>query len=233
MISRRNVLIGGSCFVAAGSAAALTPRNRMSLVHGAKFEDTIPLQFAGWTRRETSAIVTPEDENSLSARLYSQTLGRLYTRGDSDYVMMLIAYGDTQSDMLQLHRPEVCYPAFGFDVTQSNRTDIALGNGVSIPGRSLTATLPDRTEHITYWTRIGEYLPIDGHEQRMMKLRTAFAGIIPDGVLVRISSAENNPTASFALNQEFAADLLAATPPNMRPALIGTQATHALTQKRA
>lgn len=233
MISRRNVLIGGSCFVAAGSAAALTPRNRMSLVHGAKFENAIPLQFAGWTRRETSAIVTPEGEDSLSARLYSQTLGRLYTRGDSDYVMMLIAYGDTQNDMLQLHRPEVCYPAFGFEVTQSSRTNIALGNGVSIPGRSLTATLPDRTEHITYWTRIGEYLPADGREQRMMKLRTAFAGIVPDGVLVRISSAENDPAASFELNQQFAADLLAATAPSMRPALIGTQATRALAQKHA
>src|SRR5690606_22844000 len=111
---------------------------------------------AGWTKRDTNAIVVPESEDSLSARLYSQTLGRLYTRGDNDFVMMLIAYGDTQNDTLQLHRPEVCYPAFGFELTQSSRTSIALDRNVSIPGRTLTASMPDRIEHITYWTRIGE-----------------------------------------------------------------------------
>jgi EpsI family protein len=233
MISRRNLLIGAGCLAAAGGAAALTPRRQMSLVNGAKFEDAIPLEFAGWTKRDTNALVVPESENSLSAQLYSEVLGRLYTRGEDDYVMMLIAYGDTQNDLLQLHRPEVCYPAFGFEVTQSNRTDIALGNGVSVPGRALSATSPGRTEHITYWTRIGEYLPADGNEQRMMKLQSEFAGIVPDGVLVRISSAVQEPADAFALNQAFAADLVAATKASMKPALIGTEKTRELARSRA
>ena len=233
MISRRNMLIGAGCLAAAGGAAALTPRHRLSLVAGGTFEDAIPMELDGWKKRDTNAIVVPESEDSLSARLYSQIVGRLYTRGDDEQVMMLIAYGDTQNDLLQLHRPEVCYPAFGFQVSDSKPTEIDLVPGLAIPGRILTATSPNRIEHITYWTRIGEYLPVDGREQRLMKLRTQFAGIIPDGVLVRVSSAREIPAESFALNERFVASLVAATKEKMRPALVGTQAALVLDQRLA
>ena len=32
--------------------------------------------------------------------------------------MLMIAYGESQSDRLQLHHPEVCYTAQGFRVTR-------------------------------------------------------------------------------------------------------------------
>lgn len=222
MIRRRDLIIGAGALVAAGSAEAMRPRNRMSLVGKSKLADAIPLQFGDWRQMDTKGIVAPESDNSLANQLYSEQVGRLYVRGD-DYVMLLIAYGNTQNDLLQLHRPEVCYPAFGFQVTSTQTAQIALAPGIDIPGRRLSADSPGRTEHISYWTRIGEYLPVDGNEQRWMKLKTAFAGIIPDGVLCRFSSSAGDPASSFALNESFAGAMIQAMRPALRPALITTQ----------
>jgi EpsI family protein len=140
--------------------------------------------------------------------------------------MLLIAYGKTQSDTLQLHLPELCYPAFGFTIAESQPARFDLGHGVVVPGRNLVATSPGREERISYWTRIGEYLPTSNTEQRKMKFRIALSGVIPDGVLVRISNMRGDDAEGFGLNERFAADLLNAVAPVVRPALITTEKAH-------
>jgi EpsI family protein len=143
-------------------------------------------------------------------------------------VMLLIAYGDTQNDLLQLHRPEACYPAFGFAITGSRKTLVPLANGVFVPARALTASSAQRVEQILYWTRIGEHLPTDGREQRIAKLEDQLAGIVPDGVLVRISMIADDAEQGLALNRAFATDLMKAIPARNRSMLIGTSAANRL-----
>lgn len=227
-VTRRHALMGVACLFAAGSAVALKPRNRVSLLGDNKLEKLIPTSFAGWTERPTDALITPEDENSLASRLYSQIVGRLYVNDAGKMVMMLIAYGDTQNDLLQLHRPEVCYPAFGFSIVDTRRTDVQLGPKLAIPARALTATSSGRVEHILYWTRIGEHLPTNGQEQRVAKLSDQFAGIVPDGVLVRISTVGDDRDAAMLVNERFARDMVRAMAPQHRSALIGTDAARGL-----
>ncbi len=228
MTSRRDFLVGAACATAAGVAWARTPRNRMSLLGKRQLETLLPERFGDWHHVPSDAIVTPESDDSLAAKLYSQSVGRLYQMPSGEGVMMLIAYGDTQSDQLQLHRPEVCYPAFGFNVVGSSPASIKIGHGVIVPGRNLIASSPERTERISYWTRIGESLPQSGSEQRIAKLKIALAGTVPDGVLVRISNVEPDDATAFALNERFAADLLAAMSPTSRPVLIGTELSKAI-----
>ncbi len=220
-MDRRGFLIGAGCLAAATGAYAMTPRSRMSLMGKLKLEEAIPAEFNGWKKYESNQIVTPESENSLSRQLYSQSVGRLYVRGDEEFAMMLIAYGDTQSDTLQLHRPEVCYPAFGMEITENHPASIPLSKSVAIPGRDLVAVNAERTEYITYWTRLGQALPTTGGEQRAAKLKDAFEGIIPDGVLVRFSTVLEGPKVSFDVNRRFAADLMAAVSPAVRRVLVG------------
>jgi EpsI family protein len=205
MTSRREFLIGGACALTAGAAYAATPRDRMSLLGKAKLEDLVPRAFGAWSELPSNSVFVNYSDNTS--------------------VMALFAYGDTQSDQLQLHRPEVCYPAFGFAVIDSRAVDIGLANGAVIPARRLTAQSALRTEHVAYWTRIGEYLPQSGDEQRSAKLRTAFQGIIPDGILVRISNLQATPDEGFAVNARFAAQLIEAMPKQGLPALVGTQIT--------
>jgi EpsI family protein len=229
MTSRREFLIGGACALTAGAAYAATPRERMSLLGKSKLEDLVPRAFGTWSELPSDSVVVPQSDDSLAARLYAQTVTRVFVNNsDNSAVMALFAYGDTQSDQLQLHRPEVCYPAFGFAVIESKPVDIALSKGAMIPGRRLTAQSAMRTEHIAYWTRIGEYLPQNGDEQRSAKLRTAFQGIIPDGILVRISNLQATPDEGFAVNARFASELITAMPGAGLPALVGTQITRKL-----
>jgi EpsI family protein len=220
--SRRDFLIGSLLLAASGGAYALTPRRKLALLESSTLETMIPRRFGEWTEVPSGALVVPQGDDSLAARLYSQTVGRVYINPDNEYMMMLIAYGDTQSDQLQLHRPEVCYPAFGFELQDVQRADIAVADGVSVPGRRMTATSDLRDEHILYWARIGELLPASGSEQRWMRLKTEMQGIIPDGVLVRFSNIRPDPSAGFLLNQRFAADLVQAISPGARRALLGT-----------
>lgn len=220
-MDRRAFLISAGCLASAAGATVLRPRERVSLIGSLKLETAIPDHFAGWSRFESNQIVAPESENSLSRQLYSQSIARLYARGDEEFAMLLIAYGDTQSDTLQLHRPEVCYPAFGMEITDNRPVQIAVAPQISIPGRELVAMNAERQEFITYWTRIGQALPMSGSEQRAAKLRNAMAGIIPDGVLTRVSTLANDPAKAFASNQQFIADLLAGLRPAVRRVLTG------------
>ena len=71
-------------------------------------------------RSPSPTLRRPTASDSLAAKLYGETVGRIYTQASTGAeIMMLLAHGDTQSNDLQLHRPEVCYPAFGFAISNS------------------------------------------------------------------------------------------------------------------
>lgn len=223
-MNRRQLLIGGGFLAAAGAAAALTPRERMSLLGGRKLAGLIPERIRDWRHVESDAVVLPAREGSLSDLLYSEVVSRLYKAPDGVPVMLVIAYGDTQSDLLQLHRPEACYSAIGFEIAGSREARVALGPNV-LPARELVATSEQRTEPILYWTRIGDELPTSGQAQRMSKLRSEFAGRVPDGVLVRMSTALAGnvvpPPEMFAALKSFSAAMIEAIRPADRAVLIG------------
>lgn len=220
--SRRGALIGVLCLGAAGTAYALKPRHRLSLAGSRKLEDLIPRRFAGWREQPAEALIRPEDEDELAARLYSEVVGRVYVHETGPVVMLLIAYGNTQNDLLQLHRPEVCYPAFGFEIEGNRKVDIPLCANAVIPARALVAQGAQRIEQILYWTRIGEHLPTSNREQRLAKLEDQFAGIIPDGVLVRISIIGDDPDEALAINRRFATEMVRAILKDDRRMLIGS-----------
>ncbi|WP_448586854.1 exosortase-associated protein EpsI, V-type [Thermaurantiacus sp.] len=221
MPSRRDLVLGLPLVVAAGAAYALTPRHRMNLLGDRKLEDVVPTRIADWEVTPSNAVVLPDPpEGSLADRLYDQQLSRLYTSQTELPVMLVIAYGSTQSDLLQLHRPENCYRALGFEITASRRVDLPVA-GVTVPMRALTATASDRIEPILYWTRLGDRLPTTNNEQRLMKLQTEMEGFIADGVLGRVSTvAQPSPEIQAGL-ERFARALLMALSPDGREALVG------------
>lgn len=222
MTGRRNFLIGGLCLAAAGSAYALKPRKRLVLLKDGKLTDAIPSTVGDWSAENSDALVQPTGDG-LAATLYSEMVGRIYHNASSGAaIMMLIAYGDVQSDLLQLHRPESCYPAVGFTLLSTQRADLRLSSGGKVPARRVVASAPGRQENIVYWARLGEYLPASGSEQREVRLRTALRGYVPDGVLVRFSMLGEDASEAFAVLDRFIPQLLLAVAAPVRPALIGT-----------
>lgn len=229
MIGRRELLFLGACAGAAGVSYGLKPRRRLSLVKsGDKLASIVPVRFGPWSSEDSDGLVQPNTEG-LAATLYSEMVSRIYRDQETgDQIMMLIAYGDTQSDLLQLHRPESCYPALGFELQSVRAGELALPGGAELPVRRIIAKGADRVEYVTYWTRLGEYLPRSAGDQRSVRLKTAMEGYVPDGVLVRFSALGTDPKAAFALIDRFVPALLAATPASRRNALVGTQLANAI-----
>ena len=224
MLARRDLLIGCACAATAGAAYTMEPRKRLVLLGDHKMADILPLKFDSWSAENSDGLVQPPDEGTLAAQLYSEMVGRIYHQTGTDAaVMMLVAYGDTQSDMLQLHRPEACYPAVGFTLASSRPEVLRISGGVTIPIREVVARLGDRQENIVYWARLGEDLPNSAGEQRKARLEASIRGFIPDGALIRFSSVGADQNADFASIKEFVRKLLMAVAPDQRRALIGTK----------
>lgn len=221
-ISRRAALAGLAMGGTAWLGNALVPR-RLMADHRAPFKlaEVVPLQFAGWALdpHAQGVVVNPQTE-ALLKRLYSETLERTYARGPGERIMLSIVYGADQSDArLQMHFPEVCYPAQGFQVV-SQRTDQLNSPQGPIPVRRLVTQFGQmRHEPVTYWTVIGDQLSLGSLSKRLIEIHHGFQGEIVDGMLVRISSIGSDDSKAFSLQDQFARDLLAALSPAQRQRL--------------
>lgn len=219
--TRRDLLIGGALLGAAGLSYALKPRRSALLLGSAKLDDLVPKQFDRWRFETTSGLVLPPSDQ-LSDRIYSELLTRIYDGPGGAQVMMLIAYSRAQDGVIQIHRPEVCYPASGYRLALNERHDVALTSRLKVPTRYIIAESEVRREQLLYWSRLGDRFAGNWYEQRVAVIEENMIGLIPDGVLVRFSSV----TAGDArpMLDEFAAALFAAVPQRMRNVLVGATA---------
>jgi EpsI family protein len=222
VIGRRQLLIGAACVTGSGAAWAMTPRRRVSLLGARRLDRITPRTFGDWTSFDTTDLVAPTEPDSLASRIYGQTVARIYrSRATGQGVMLLVAHGDAQTSDLMIHRPEACYPAFGFSIAAIQPVQVDLGHGVTIPAGTMIARLSDRAETVLYWTRLGEYFPQTRRQQQLDRLRTALAGEIGDGVLFRVSQDTPDVQRSFEVMKGFAAGLVRAMAPADMAALIG------------
>ena len=229
MIGRRDILLGAACLVGAAGGEALKPRREVKLLKSGKVADLAPVAFGDWTSEDVGDPYAINGKGTLSAKLYNELVVRLYANQKSQAaVMMLLAYGGKQSDELQLHRPEICYPAFGYALVRNEPLSLPVGHGVTVPARRLEAEQDDRRESIIYWSRMGEILPQDAAQQRAARLQIGLQGIVPDGLLCRFSTSGGEPGQSWAMIDGFVTELLAAIAPDRRNVLIGDERANLL-----
>lgn len=223
IISFKHLIIGLCMFAAAGMALALKPTHKIADV-GPKvdLETLIPKTFGDWKIDETIAPLLADPE--LQARLnkiYNQTLTRTYVNHQGERVMLSIAYGGDQSDSMAVHKPEICYPAQGFQILKSPTiSTFSTGEG-NIPVKRLVATQGQRIEPITYWTTVGDKVAISGLKWKLQQLKYGLTGKIPDGLLFRISSIQADDAKAYQTQDAFTRDLLKAMSPGGRQRIIG------------
>lgn len=218
----KHLIIGLAMLIAAGLAFALTPREKVA-DHGPKvdLETMIPKQFGEWVMDES--IVPLQVNPALQANLdkiYNQTLSRTYINGKSERVMLSIAYGGNQSVALQVHRPDVCYSAQGFQVGNMVKAFIRTDIG-QIPAMQMVASQGKRTEPITYWITVGGTVVRGAWEQKVAKVKYGLTGKVPDGILVRVSNISSDAPDSYRLHQNFLNDMLEAMRQDDRLRLVG------------
>ena len=211
-------------------ATVLVPRELMARTSAApSLEDVIPRQFGTWTVVPEISPVRPTDPEGyvqpdlLSTKVYSQEVGRGYTDGRGNVVMLLVAYGPVQNYRLKSHRPEICYTANGFRI--SDKTEATLNyrsDAPPIKTMRLIAQRESRLEPITYWMRIGNNIANSVVDNQLSRLKYGLKGLIPDGALMRVSTIGLQSDASFKLQDQFIHDLLAAIPPQELKFFTGT-----------
>ena len=222
LISFKHLVIGVCMFAAAGMALALKPTNKVADA-GPKvdLEVLIPKTFGDWKIDTTIVplIADPELQAKLD-KIYNQTLTRTYVNSRNERIMLSIAYGGDQSDSMAVHKPEVCYPAQGFQILKNKAGTFSTGEG-DIPVKRLVATQGQRIEPITYWTTVGDKVAVSGVKWKFQQLKYGLTGKIPDGLLFRISSIQADESAAYRNQDDFSRALLGALTPEGKERIIG------------
>ncbi|WOB07304.1 exosortase-associated protein EpsI, B-type [Piscinibacter gummiphilus] len=188
-------------------------------------EQAIPQQFGNWRLdpAQSVLVVNPQTQQLLD-KLYGQVLTRTYVSPSGYRIMLSVAYGNHQRGAMQAHKPEVCYPAQGFNLLHSESAEIGTPYG-AIPGRRMSTHKGSHFEPVTYWFTLGEQAVRSRFEQRVAEIRSTLTGQIPDGLLFRVSSIDTDTKRAYAEHDRFVADLLGATATADRVRLSGLSGT--------
>ena len=184
-------------------------------------ETMFPTAFGDWKvdDRMPVQLVSP-DIAALLNKIYNQTLSRTYVNPKGERIMLSVAYGGDQSDATRAHRPEVCYPAQGFQIIAS-QTGVIDTPAHPLRVRQLVAKAGGRIEPISYWVTVGDRTALSGTEQKLAQLSYSTRGVIPDGMLVRVSNIEANSAPAYQLHGTFINQMISAMPVSARDRIVG------------
>lgn len=223
--SNRIALLAGGLMLGASVAANMArPTVKASdLAQPILLQAMIPEQFGDWREAPQGHVtmVNPQQQDLLG-KLYSQILTRAYVNSSGYRIMISLAYGNDQRERgsLQAHKPEVCYPAQGFVIEKSEAGLLATSFG-DIPVRRLFATMGPRQEPLTYWFTVGDTAVRGRLQKRLVDLRYGLTGLIPDGILFRVSSIDADQSRAYQLQDQFINQLLQTVSPADRRRLSG------------
>ncbi|MDP4299059.1 exosortase-associated protein EpsI, B-type [Leptothrix discophora] len=185
------IVLAAAMVVTAGATANLKPTKYLADTRAElKIEPSLPNEFGDWKLIPTNGGVVNPQQNQLLNSLYSEIINRTYVNSSGQRVMLSIAYGKNQNDSFQVHKPEICYPAQGFQLLDSKEDIVTTSHG-SVPVKRLQTSLTERRiEPVTYWILVGEKVVKSGFEKKYEEMRWATQGYIVDGLLFRVSTID-------------------------------------------
>ena len=217
-VDRRKVLLGLLFCSAAGLAAVRQPNRHLDYLGKEKLDALVPKMIGPWKFVAASGLVVPPNDQ-LSRAIYSNLLTRVYSDGQNPPVMLLVAQSGSQTGVLQIHRPETCYTAGGYHISAVTPQPIQVGLTI-VPTNSMDASADGRIEHVIYWTRVGDRMPASWKQQRLAVAEQNIRGIIPDAILVRVSTVTDDANSARATLQAFVRALIGSLPANRRDVFI-------------
>jgi EpsI family protein len=224
ILNRRAAIAAVLMAAVAAGGQAMVPTKKLSVLRGPfVLADLVPRTFGDWKTdsHPATGIINPQTEEMLN-RIYSQLLDRVYVDSLGHRIMMSVAYGDDQSDeSMQMHYPEVCYPAQGFQLKTNVRGEVAVPGGRLGVKRLETQFGGTRFEPVTYWTIVGDQQSVSTWQRKVSEIRHGLKGEIIDGLLFRVSSIDRDSTAAFELQDRFISELVGAMSAPARRQLVG------------
>ncbi len=89
---------------------------------------------------------------------------------------------------------------------------------------ALSTSLRPRNEPVTYWLTVGDQIIRSRFDKRIAEIRLGLTRQIPDDLLFRASSIDNDTTRRFRTQEKFVADMMASVPSTARNQLGGLAA---------
>jgi EpsI family protein len=221
-LPRRLWVLAGLAALTTGAGLALKPAQSVKKDKATDFdlEKVVPRQFGTWKELPMPVqAVNPQTQEILD-RIYSQTLGRSYVNDSGYMIMLALSYGADQRGTMEAHMPEVCYPAQGFKVHSNQPGQLSTPQG-SIAVKRLNTQMASRVEPLTYWFTIGSTNVQSRVDKRIAELRMSLTGQIPDGLLFRVSSIDEDTQRAWRMQEAFVNDLLRSVPAATRVRLAG------------
>lgn len=225
-MNRRSAILTGSMLATASLSEWATPRRMMAVESPLpQLTSLLPLQFGSWWGEDASRHqLVAADVKAVLDHLYQQTLSRLYRHPQVGLIMLSAAYGGDQSDATRVHRPEICYPAQGFVMGPLHRESLTVGrlpHRQVLPVSRVTARLGARVEPITYWIMVGRRVATRSLEQKLIQMRYGLRGVVPDGLLMRVSSLNADGDQAWWAHQRFIDALFMAVASEHRERVFG------------
>jgi EpsI family protein len=218
----RNFILLVLMLAASGLALALRPTQKIAdLGPVINLNTMIPHTFGNWSEEQQNSVqmVDPQQQEMIE-KIYTQTLSRVYKDNHDYRIMLAIAYGDDQRDSMQMHYPEVCYPAQGFSLQGKQTGTLATENGL-IPVTRILTNLGQRNEPVTYWTTVGNRVFQGGLQKKIAEMSYGLNGKIPDGMLIRVSSIDAEAPRAYEMQAQFIDQMLGALTSEHRQKLNG------------
>lgn len=213
-LDRRTAFLGAGLAALGVGYHLRTPTFAAEPIDGETFSDAIPDKIGGWKSRKSADLVLPAEDEAQDA-LYQNLETRIYEGAGLPAVMFLLGFSSIQQNNIQIHRPEVCYPANGYPILSAKSIKIDYGQ-TRIGARELVAKRGELNERIIYWVRVGDDFPTGWLEQRFSMARSNLLGQVPDGLLLRVSMIETPSVESSGALRDFISALLAETPESFR-----------------
>lgn len=212
--------MGGAMLAVAAVAAIRQPVRQAQKLSEKAFQALIPKVAAPWREQGAGDLILPPSDQ-LSEKLYEHLVTRVFEAEDMPPVMFLTAYSSVQQNNVLVHRPEICYPAAGFEIVKNVAQEIKLDGFRPIQARFLVADRADRSEKILYWIRVGDSYATSWANQRLLMAESSLEGYLPDGMLVRMSLIGADEEECKATLVRFANALLDASSDEARKLIFG------------
>lgn len=224
---KRGLVLAALMCVAALCAYVLKPKTLLAdQLPPINLETMVPTSFGDWhaVQQTGHQVVNPQAQVLVNT-LYQEVLNRVYVNQSGYTIMLSIAYGRNQRDGLDVHKPEICYPAQGFQLKTKESITLAL------PGRNIAATRlatqqGQRLEPVTYWIVLGDQVTRGGLDKKLKEMRySLMERTLPDGMLVRVSSIDGSTVHAYQTQAHFLTALVGAIAPVNRARFAGSDST--------
>ncbi|RNC73206.1 MAG: EpsI family protein [Desulfuromonadales bacterium] len=214
--SRVKYLVVMVLFIAVALAAFTCRVERHARAATMDLAAAIPAAVGDWRMS-----VQDTSLGSKEARFLNETLFRTYRRQDGKTIMLVVAYGADQRKKFNIHMPETCYRASGYEVESLGRC--SMDSPYLRLRRLLVKDGPSTIEPVQYWIILNGKPVTNEFEKRAKHFYYSLLGAEADGVLVRVSShsASRNPDKEYEVQKEFISSLYQSVKPELRRVLFG------------